>query len=108
MKMLADVPKFEDIQEKAGLPTLGDLSVGSIITDILPYVFGAVGLLLLVYLVLGGFQLMLSRGDAKAIASAQAKITNALVGFIIALVSGGVVVILGKILGIPILYGGIS
>ncbi len=101
------VPKFGDIQDKAGLPTLSTLSVGSIITKILPYVFGAVGLLLLVYLVLGGFQLMVSRGDPKAIASAQVKITNALVGFIITLVSGGIVIMLGKILGVDVLSNSI-
>lgn len=106
MKTLADAPKFEDIQTASGID-LKFNDLGGIITNILPYVFGAVGLLLLVYLVLGGFQLMVSKGDPKAIASAQAKITNVMIGFVITLLSGGVVIILGKVLGVEILSTGI-
>jgi hypothetical protein len=45
---------------------------------------------------------MMSRGDPKAVAAAQAKITSALIGFVIVLLSAGIVVMLGAILKVPI------
>lgn len=80
--------------------SLTNISIGSIIGQILPYVFGIVGSLLLVYLVIGGFQMMFSRGDPKAMQSAQAKITNALIGFVIVILSFTIVQLIGKILGL--------
>jgi len=52
--------------------------------------------------VAGGLQMMLSRGDPKAIQSAQGKITNALLGFVIVFVSYWLVKLLGQIFGIEI------
>ena len=82
--MLAEALDLNDIQQRAfgiALPT----DLGSFISSssILDYVFGAASLALLVYLILGGLQMMTSRGDPKAMQSAQAKITNAVLGFII-------------------------
>lgn len=95
--------KFSDIKvpSTGGPANPNTTDVGGIISGILPYVFGAVGLLLLVYLVLGGLQLMTSRGDPKAVSAAQAKITSSLIGFVIVLLSAGVVVLLGTILKVP-------
>lgn len=76
----------------------GDL--GGIITALLPYVFSLAGIGLLVYLILGGLSLMTAKGDPKAIQSAQAKITNALIGFVIIIISYVVVQLLGQILGL--------
>jgi len=102
MKTLAEAPSLNAIQAASGV-SLNFVDLGGLISKILPYIYGVVGLLLLIYLVLGGLQLMMSGGDPKAIASAQTKITNAVIGFVIALLSGGLVVILGKILGIDVL-----
>jgi hypothetical protein len=77
-------------------------SVASIITTILPYIFGAAALLLLVYLVTAGLSMMLSRGDPKAIQAAQARITNALIGFVIVFFAFALVALIGKIFGITI------
>lgn len=92
---------LEQIQSQAGINAPDN--IGPLITNVVPYIFGIAGFLLLIYLVLGGLQLMLSRGDPKAVAAAQAKITNALIGFVIVLLSAGIVIILGKILNVPIL-----
>jgi len=91
------------IQNASGLPTWY-LFVQPVffITIILTYVFPLAGILLLVYLVAGGLQMMLSRGDPKAIQSAQGKITNALLGFVIVFVSYWLVKLLGQIFGIEI------
>ena len=82
---------------------LGDkvpTNVGSLITDLLFYVFAAAAIALLIYLIIGGFQMMLSKGDPKAMQSAQAKITNAIIGFVIIVVAFFVVQLLGQLLGI--------
>jgi uncharacterized membrane protein len=76
------------------------VSVGDLISKVLPYVFGAAGIALLIYLILGGFQLMTSRGDPKAMQAAQAKITNALIGFVIIIIAYIIVQLVGQLLGI--------
>src|SRR3990170_3081780 len=76
------------------------LTLGQIISSLVPYLFVIAGLLLLLYLVFGGFGLMTSRGDPKAVAASRERITFALVGFIIIFVSYWIVQIVGQILGI--------
>lgn len=75
-------------------------TVGQIVSDILPYVFAAAGIVLLVYLVLGGLQMMTSRGDPKSIQAAQAKITNAVIGFIIVFLAFTITQLIGQVLGL--------
>jgi hypothetical protein len=90
---------FDKLNQAVGLkPNLTNL--GTIISTVIPYLFGAAGLLLLLYLVWGGFSYMLSGGDPKGTESAKQKITNALVGFTIVFVAYWLVQILGTILGI--------
>jgi hypothetical protein len=95
--MLAQNLKF--IQSRAGLGGLPS-DVGGLISNALPYVFGAAGIALLLYLIMGGFQFMTSHGDPKAMQGAQAKITNALIGFVIVITAYLLVGVLGKIFGI--------
>ncbi|MCX6704292.1 MAG: hypothetical protein NTZ07_02490 [Candidatus Woesebacteria bacterium] len=104
MKMLAQLDFG-----KITLPTTGtrlvnindpNLKIGSIIGAALTYIFGAAGIALLIYLVLGGLQMMTSRGDPKAMQSAQAKITNALIGFVIVIFAYFIVQIFGQIFGL--------
>lgn len=89
-----------DIQSQAGIKAPAD--VGGLITLVVPYIFGIAGFLLLIYMVMGGLQWMTSQGDPKAISSAQAKITNALIGFVIILLSAGIVIILGRVLNVSV------
>lgn len=58
-------------------------SLGSIITELLKYLFPLAGLALFAYLVWGGFSFLTSGGDPKAMEQAKGKITNAIVGFLI-------------------------
>jgi hypothetical protein len=74
--------------------------LGALISNSLTYIFSAAAMLLLVYLILGGFQLMTSRGDPKAAQGAQAKITNALIGFVIVVFAFFIVQIFGQVFGI--------
>lgn len=91
---------FDAIQS-AGLGGYsGGSNIGEIITKILPYIFGAAGIILLVYFVTAGLSMMLSRGDPKAMQGAQAKMTNAAIGFFIVFLAFVIVRLLGQILGL--------
>ncbi|MCX6705129.1 MAG: hypothetical protein NT162_02215 [Candidatus Woesebacteria bacterium] len=85
-----------------GLVNINDpgLKIGNVIGATLPYFFGAAGIALLVYLVLGGLQMITSRGDPKAMQGAQTKITNALIGFVIVIFAFFIVQIFGQVFGL--------
>lgn len=97
------------IQQQSGLSNsqfkVGSTTLGSIIASAIPWIFTIAGMLLLVYLIFGGLQLMLSQGDPKNAAAAKSHITNALVGFIIIFVAFWVVQLLGLILGLKGITG---
>lgn len=99
MKMLAQNLDLNSIQQHA-LGNVIPSDLGTLIGNLLPYIFGAAGIALLIYLVLGGLQLMTSRGDPKAMQGAQAKITNALIGFVIIIIAFFVVQLFGQLLGL--------
>lgn len=103
-KSLAQID-FERVQN-IGLPNFRykDLSLGDLITAAIPYLFTIAGLLLLLYLIYGGFQLMVSRGDPKGTEAAKSKITNALVGFVVIFMAYWIVRIFGQILGINTIF----
>ena len=94
---------LDSISNTTGL-TFARGNLGEIISSFLEILFPIVGLLLLLYLLYGGYQYMLSRGDPKSIEAAKGIITNALVGFVIVFVAFWMVQLLGRILGIPDIF----
>ncbi len=74
--------------------------IGSIVSSLLNYLFPIAGILLLLYLIFGGFSLMTSGGDPKAVQGAKSKITNALVGFLIVFAAYWIVQIIASVLGL--------
>ncbi len=106
MRVLIAQIDFGKIQE--AIPSLkpefkgGASSVGAIISLILPYLYIIAGLMLLFYLLLGGFHMMTAGSDEKGLVEAKGKITNALIGFLLLFVSYWLVQILGHILGMQI------
>lgn len=58
-------------------------NLASIVTNALPIVFSIAGIILLLYLLWGGFDYLTSMGDPKKAESGRGKITNAIIGFII-------------------------
>ena len=102
MKKLAlTFPGGETIEPPTGFEFTGG-DIGDVISALLPSVYILAGLLLFIYLIIGGFGLLTSGGDPKAVESAKGKITNAVVGFIIIFVSYWLVQILEIIFGIEI------
>lgn len=103
-RLLAQQPiDLNEIQSQAGLSGskvgLGT-TIGDIISKAIPWIFTIAGMLLLVYLIFGGFQLMTSGGDPKGAGAAKSHITNALVGFIIIFIAYWVVQLFGQVLGL--------
>ena len=100
MKIAQDL---ENIQKKA-LPTFefsgNQGNIGNIVTNLLDYLFPLAGILLLLYLIYGGFSLMVSGGDPKAVQGAKSKITNALIGFVIIFAAYWIVQLIASILGL--------
>lgn len=74
--------------------------IGTILSAAIPWIFIISGMALLLYIIFGGLQLMLSRGDPKAAGAAKAHITNALTGFIIIFIAYWAVQLVGLIFGL--------
>jgi uncharacterized membrane protein len=96
--MLAEL-NLSKIEGAAGLKFAGG-NLGAIISDSLKYIFAIAGILLLIYLVLGGIQYLTSGGDPKKTQEAQSKITQALIGFVIIFASYWIVQIISTVLGL--------
>ena len=77
-----------------------NVTIGKIIGDLLPYVYVVAGLILLLFLIVGGIGLMTSAGNPDKSKSAYGKITGALIGFLIIFVSYFVAKIVESMLGV--------
>lgn len=58
-------------------------NLAKVINDFQPYIIVLSGLILLVFLMSGGLDLMLSGGDPKKTEAGKEKITNSIIGFLI-------------------------
>ncbi len=75
-------------------------NIGSVITKTLTFLFPLGGILLFLYLIWGGYNYLLSFGDAKKIENGKAKITAALIGFILLISSYVLTKIIATIFGL--------
>lgn len=94
---------LNNIESQAKLPAQGDL--GNVLGKAVGYVFTFAGIALLVYFIIGGFQLFTSGGDQKKVAEGKATMTNALIGFVIVFVAFWIVQFFGNLLGLQPLVG---
>lgn len=78
----------------------GASQVNPIVSEITKYLFVLAGLLLLFYLIYGGFHMIVASHDEKALVEAKGKITNALVGFLILFLSFWIMQIMQYVLGV--------
>lgn len=76
--------------------------LGDILTTLLPYIFVLAGIILFGYLIMGGFEFLTSAGNPEKIKTAQKKLVNAIIGFVIIFAAFWLVQILEEILGIGI------
>lgn len=100
----SNTPGFSSIEDQ-GLPNFrfsetNQGNVASLIFSAIPWVFAFAGSLLLIYLLYGGFHLMISGGDPKVVQEARGKITNAITGFLIIFVAFWIVQIIARIFGL--------
>lgn len=109
MKLLAQI-NFKEFNEKIFGPpnaqkpfSQPDANLNTIINELMKYLFPFAGLLLLLYLIIGGFGYLTSGGDPKKTESAQHQITNALIGFLILFLSFWIVEIFGFMFNLDIL-----
>ena len=78
----------------------GASGVYPLLSTLLGYVYVVAGLILLFALISGGFQMMLGASDEKGLIASKAKITNALVGFLILFLSYWIIQIVEYVLGV--------
>jgi hypothetical protein len=97
MNLLAQ--NLDAIAGKGGTIVFSNNNSITIITWLIPYVFYMSSFLLLIYLLTGGLQMMMAKGDPKAMAGAWAKITNAVIGFIIIFLAYFLTTLLGEVFG---------
>jgi hypothetical protein len=102
MKLAIDFGPLESVTLK---PEFAGGTIGTVVSALLKYIFPIAGFALLLYLLYGGYHMMLSRGDPKAIQDAKAKITYALAGFAIIFVAYWVVQLVARILGLTDITG---
>lgn len=81
----------------------GTGGVGIILSNLLPYVYVAAGLYLLVLLIMGGITLMTAAGDAGKMKQGYGQITAGIIGFVIVFVSYFVAQIIQIVLGVKFL-----
>lgn len=84
-------------------PAGGGLGLADLLGAVLTAVTYGAGILLFIYLVIGGFKYMSAGGDDKAIQSAKKILTNAVIGLIIIVAAWFIVAIAQTVLG----FGGI-
>lgn len=73
--------------------------LGDVLERALPFIFGFAGFGLLIMIILGGFSLLTSAGDAKKLEKGRAQVTMALMGFIVIFASYWIVQAIGAMLG---------
>ena len=61
-------------------------SFGLALSFLVPLLFSIAAVLVTFYLLLGAFDMIISSGDKNAVSAAQAKITHAIIGFILLIV----------------------
>ncbi len=81
----------------------GETIIAQIIANALKIVFSVSGLILLIMLLIGGFQWMTAGGNKEAMAAAQKRITSALVGFVIFISIFAIINFIAPVLGLGFL-----
>ena len=80
-------------------------TIGDIISQLLIYIYPLAGILLLVMLILGGFEFLTSAGNEEKVKKGQGRITSAVIGFAILFAAYWIMQIIQVILGAEGVFG---
>jgi len=94
-------PNYPKGESKIDITKPG-LTLGEIISTLIPYIYVIAGLVLFVMLLMGGFSYLTSAGDPEKMKAAQGKITHAVIGFLIIFLAYWLAQLLETIFGIQI------
>lgn len=89
--------KLEIITLPAGL-ACGDLS--TVIQRSYPYIFEAGGVALVIYILYGGFRMMLAQGDPKTIAAGRQAVIYGIIGLLLIFAAYWIVIVVGDFFGL--------
>lgn len=97
---------YQAIQSGRGLFSFSSsLTLGEIVSNALVIIFPIAGLVLLLMLIYGGYNLMFSAGDPKKAQASKEIITTSLIGFAIIFIAFWLTIVVGRILGITDILG---
>ena len=96
---LAQTIAFPELEDATAPNFTGD-NISVIVSRLLPYVFVLAGVLLLFYLIAGGYQIMLSGGNPKNIEVGRNKVMYALLGFAVVFTAYWVIRLVATALGL--------
>jgi succinate dehydrogenase/fumarate reductase cytochrome b subunit len=74
-------------------------SIGGILGKVFTWLIAIIGVLAVIFIIIGGIRYILARGDPKATDAARGTITAAIIGLVIALLSVAIVIIVTNFLG---------
>ncbi len=81
-------------------PLVGINKVGDLVSKLLEFLIPLGGITLLIVIIWGGYDYMMSRGTPEKIKGAQAKITAGVIGFVLLAVAFLLVKLIEKIFGL--------
>ncbi|HLL60962.1 MAG TPA: pilin [Candidatus Nitrosocosmicus sp.] len=79
---------------------VGINNIGDLVNKFTDFLYPIAGVLLFLYLAWGGFDFLLSRGDKERVEKGKAKITAAIIGFILLVLSYVLVRIIASVFGL--------
>lgn len=90
----------QEIQGQLKLPGNAELTIGGLMSVLLPFVITVCSILLFFIFVWGGYDFMMSRGDAGKVKAARAKITAGIIGFVLLVLSYFIVNFISYVFGV--------
>ena len=102
-KLVLKLPGGVSINNPEGMTFGSGTKIGHLINRLLPFAFYLAGLILLIMLIIGGFEMLTSGGSPDKMKAAQGRITSAVIGFVIVFISYWLMRILEIVFGISIL-----
>jgi hypothetical protein len=86
-------------------PFTGENALGTFASNFVGLALGIAGIIMLVFLVIGGIEWIISGGDKAATESARTRITNALIGLAIVVAAWAIFSVIHTFLALPIGLG---